>query len=279
MKKNWLVNGVALALGLIATSAFGQTLVCTERRVDGSTNNWYVSEGRMVTVNGESRLAYDPRIVHEPNGSYPIVYYYLSIGGSPTSDSFAGTGEFTFPPQADGIEIQVHYQKAGDDWDVGTTTKSAGAQTVKCPNMVVPKGFLISFVVRVGVADWVPDGTPINVELLGLTGLFGVTLGEIPEFQISANTGPWRMAWWKHPTVGSIVKSGNQLSLTVLSPPHFWVGNWSLQTSTNLVNWATVTPTPILVPSTDPIAVSRVLEVPFNGAESQRFFRTVMGTP
>lgn len=278
MKKNNKLVIVALALGLIATSsALGQTLVCTERRVDGQTNNWYLSEGRMVTVAGQHRLAYDPRIVHEPSSSYPIVYFYLTIGGSPTSDSFAGTGEFTFPPQADGVEIQVHYQKAGDDWDVGTTSHYAGSQVVRCPNMVVPKGFLISFVVRVVVADSVPDGTPINVELKSLTGLIGVTVGEIPEFQLAPNTGPWKMTWWKHPAIQSIARSGNMLSLEVLSPPHFWDGNWNLLTSTNLVNWATVTPTPVLVPSTDPIAVSRVLQVPINGAESRRFFRTALG--
>ncbi len=269
---------IALALCLIAvSSALGQAIVCTERRVDGTTNNWYLSEGRMVTVNSVPRLAYDPGVVHEPNGSYPIVYFYLSIGGSPTSDSFAGTGEFTFPPQADGVEIQVHYQKAGDDWDVGQTTKSAGAQTVRCLNMVVPKGFLISFVVRVKVEDWVSDGTPINVELKGLTGLFGVTLGEIPEFQLSPNTGPWRMTWWKHPVLTNIEKSGSNLRLTVASPPHYWDGNWYLETSTDLRGvWTRVTPTPILMATTDPIAISRVLQVPFNGAEPCRFFRTVL---
>ncbi len=276
MKKTLIM--VALALGLIATSTFGQTLVCTERRVDGTTNNWYTSEGRMVVFDGQSRLACDfRRLPGEPAGTIPIVYFYLTIGGSPTSDSFAGTGEFTFPPQADGVEIQVHYQKAGDDWDVGTTAHYAGSQVAYCPNMVVPKGYMISFVVRVAVADWVPDGTPINVELRNLSGLYGVTLGEIPEFQISPNTGPWRMTWWKRPVIKGIYKSGlDKYALHVGSPPHYWSSDWSLEASPDLKSWARVTSH--LVPAPEdiyPVVNPRKLEVLVNPDANKQFFRFV----
>jgi|GEM_PF-1744638 len=274
MKQKWLVT-VAAAL-LVATSAFAQTLVCVERVVDGTGANWYASEGRMVVLNGESRLAYDPFVVHEPNGTYPIVYYYLQIGGSPTSDSFAGTGEFTFPPQEPGIEIQVHYQKAGDDWDIGTTTKYAGSQVVKCPHMVVPKGFKISFVVRVKVEDWVPDGTPINVELKSITGLYGVTLQEIPELQMVTYTGPWKMKWWKHPVITAISRKGDVSTLKVQSPPHFWGGNWYLEASENLGSWSMATSA--LVPLTaeqDELTLVRQLEVP--STAKQKFYRFALG--
>lgn len=263
---------VALALGLFATSTFGQALVCTERVSENDGLNWYA--GKWVSrIGGVDRLIYNPVVKFEPAGAYPIAYYFLSASGSPTSDSFSGTGEFRFPPQADGVEVQVHYQLAGDDWTAGETTATIGGQVVKCSKMVVPKGFMISFVIRVKVADTVPDGTPINVQLLGFSGLTGVVLGKIPEVQIVTYTGPWSMKWLKQPVIKTVrlEKSLGLLTFTVVAPPSIWTpGSWKLEGTSDFKHWVDVSAE--LVPSEGP---ERVVKVPVDNAKHHQFFRIV----
>jgi len=262
---------VALALGLIAAgSALGQTLVCTERVSQDTGLNWYAGEGHTFMIGGQNRLAYDPNIRSQPGGTYPVIYYELSVSG----DSLSGVGEFSFPPQADGVEVQVHYQEAGGNWTAGTTTATPSGQISRCPKMFVQDGSMTSFVVRVAVADRVPDGTPINAVLKNITGLTGVSTGRTPFALITTKTGPWSMKWWKKPTM----KIGQEfdgvvLRFTIAAPPALWVANkWSLQETTDLQVWRNVAPTLVVPEGGDNWFLIRNYRV-LAGPPSHKFFR------
>ncbi|MDO8668369.1 MAG: hypothetical protein Q7K35_04760 [bacterium] len=267
MKKLTTVVVALAALGLATYSALGQTITCVERVVNGTGANWYASENHVAQINGTTCLIYDPGIMSDPRnlGTYPIVNYILSSPGGPFSDSYSGTNvEFRLPAQAPGVELQVHYQVTDADWAVGETTVSSNSQqVVRCPRLNVPQGGAISFVIRVKIEDWVPDGTQINIERLNtqtISGLIGKTLGHTPEVDVITYTGPWEMTWWKRPILKSVSRNGNVSTLTVQSPPHFWDGNWKLKRSTDLKVWTTAATTLVdLEPGQD--GLTRLLKV------------------
>lgn len=258
-----------MALGLIATgSALGQTLVCTERLTPEGAN-WY--HNIIFPVGGKNLLAFN-QAYRAQNLAYEIVCYDLSA----TGESFAGTGEFTFPAQKDGVEVQVHYQLEGDNWTVGTTAKTASGQVAKCPFMFVPKGGSVAFVVRVAVADSVPDGTPINVSLLKVSGLAGVSTGLRPAVQINTKTGPWAMKWWNKPILR--LESGRSLpvQVTVTSPPWIWAfGNWRLEGTQDLKSWATVRTVAVVPENWDKKYIDRSLVV-MESSRHHQFYRLVV---
>jgi hypothetical protein len=269
---------------LVATgSALGQTLTCTENVEYDQTTGKFVNWHRqyVYTVNGEKRLAYDPDMARKEKhaDSYPLGYYFAGSSDSPTGDTLEGTNSvFKFARQCDGVQMQVHYEGPGGVWwwiSENSISSDGNFQLAKCPKMVVPKGYQISFVVRAKVEPWVPDGAMIDGSLLGISGFKGTTFGRIPDYKILTYTGPWLYKWWKPQAAFKVrlLDSRNCRPFAIINaPPSSAVnGGWFLEYTTNLKQWLKVKPLNIVSVGTG----YDYLEVPIDMDLAYEFFRFV----